>query len=77
MDKLKEYIPKDRYKQFARYGHWKACILNSGEVELYNVHDGAGISEQTNVAVSNKETVKFITDYLQKNRITATYINIQ
>ena len=42
IEKLKKYIPKDRYKQFARYGHWKACVLNSGEIELYYVHEGAG-----------------------------------
>ena len=77
MDKLKEYIPKDRYKQFARYGHWKACILNSGELELYDVHNGAGISEQTNVAASNKKIVEYITDYLRVNSITDTYVNIQ
>lgn len=76
IEKLKKYIPKDRYKQFVRYGNWKACVLNSGEVELYNVQDGLGISEQTNVADSNKEIVEYIADYLEKNCITDPYVKI-
>ena len=76
IDKLKEYIPRDRYKQFARYGHWKACILNSGKLELYNVHEGEGISEQFNVEVSNFKIVDYIKKYLKNNHIDDTYVNI-
>jgi arylsulfatase A-like enzyme len=76
MDRLKKYIPEDRYKQFARYGKWKACVLNSGELELYYIDDGVGISEQTNVAGSNKKVVSFITDYLKRNCINDKYVNI-
>lgn len=75
-ENLKKFIPKDRYSRFVRYGHWKACVLNSGEIELYNVHGGVGISEQSNEASVNKDIVEFIADYLKKNRITDAYVNI-
>ena len=74
--KLKKHIPKDRYKQFVRYGYWKACVLNSGEVELFNVQDGEGIAEQINEAGSNPKIVEYIADYLLNNRITDSYVNI-
>ena len=76
MNKLKQHLPKDRYKQLIRYGHWKACVLNSGKIELCNVHNVVGISEQTNVAESNREVVEFIAHYLKEYGITEKFFNI-
>lgn len=77
IEKLKKFIPKDRYKQFVRYNNWKACILHSGELELYEVTEGAGIAEQVNVAESNSDVVHFIQDYVKNNNVAATFYNIE
>ncbi|MBT3383453.1 MAG: sulfatase [Prolixibacteraceae bacterium] len=77
IEKLKKYIPEDRYKQFVRYNNWKVCFLHSGEMELYEVTEGAGIAEQVNVAESNSDVVYFIQDYMKRNNVSATFYNIE
>jgi len=77
MDKLKKYIPEDRYIRFVRYGKWKFCMLKTGEVELYNIAEGSGISEQDNVANLNPDVVSFIQEYLKNNTVSDIFFNIE
>ena len=77
IEKLKKHIPEDHYKQYIRYGNWKACILHSGEMELYKIDGGVGISEQENVAGLNFDVVNFIQDYLIKNAVSDTFLSLK
>ena len=77
IEKLKKYIPEDRYKQYVRYGNWKACILHSGKMELYKMDGGSGISEQENVADTNTDVLSYIQGYLRKNNVSDTFFNLK
>jgi arylsulfatase A-like enzyme len=74
---LASHIPLDgNYKQFVRQGRWKALITASGDIELYDIHEIFGISEQNNVAEANPEIVHSIVDYLEKNNVTQRHVLI-
>ncbi|TKG90750.1 DUF4976 domain-containing protein [Puteibacter caeruleilacunae] len=76
-DRLKKYLPNDRYVQFVRYGKWKLCKLKSGDIELYHIAEGTGISEQNDVSNQNKKIVDFMLSYLKKNKINEKFYNIE
>jgi arylsulfatase A-like enzyme len=72
------HIPIDEsYKQFIRWGKWKAAVPVSGEVDLYDIHETFGISEHNNVAENNPGILKTITKYLSDNGIEQRHVLIQ
>lgn len=74
---LASHIPLDRnYKQFVRRGRWKAIIPTAGDIQLYDIHEIFGISEQNNVAEANPEIVRSIVEYLENNNITQRHVLI-
>lgn len=74
---LAVHIPMDdNYKQFARWGKWKAVITANGDMELYDIHETFGISEHNNVAEENPEIVETISKYLVENNIEQRHVMI-
>ncbi len=75
--KLSAHIPLDRkYKQFVRWGHWKALIEETGDIELYDIHETFGISEQNEVSEANPDVVASILKYLDENNIDQRHVLI-
>ncbi len=63
---LAGHMPVDgNYSRFVRWGKWKAAFRSNGEVELYDIHETFGISEQNNVADQNPEILEAISGYLK------------
>jgi hypothetical protein len=74
---LSVYIPVDNnYRQFVRWGKWKAAIRSDGDMELYDIHETFGVSEHNNVAGTNPEIVEAISKYLIENRIEQRHVLI-
>ncbi|GAI82826.1 unnamed protein product, partial [marine sediment metagenome] len=72
---LSVYIPVDaNYKQFIRWGRWKAVVPADGDVELYDIHETFGISEHNNVAEENPEILEAISKYLVENNIEQRHV---
>ena len=70
-------LPRDQnYKQFIRWGRWKAIVTSDGETELYDIHEPFGISEHNNVAAENPDIVDYIGQYLNKNQIKQRHVLI-
>lgn len=73
--KLFVHVPEDnKYKQFVRWGRWKAVLLSNGDMELYDIHETFGISEHNNVAAQNPDIVKAINEYLTLNNIEQRHV---
>ncbi len=71
------HIPIDgSYKQFVRWGRWKAAVPESGGIELYDIHETFGISEHNNVAGENPEILEVINKYLAENNIEQRHVFI-
>ncbi|MCK4748593.1 MAG: sulfatase-like hydrolase/transferase, partial [Bacteroidales bacterium] len=74
---LASHIPLDgNYKQFVRWGRWKAAIPDSGDIELFDIRETFGIAEQNNVAEANSEIIQSIRNYLDENSITQRHVLI-
>jgi arylsulfatase A-like enzyme len=72
---LADYIPIDtNYRQFIRWGRWKAAIPVNGYIELYDIHETFGISEHNNVAGENPEILEAISKYLHENSIEQRHV---
>jgi len=69
----KYIIPDDDFKQFIRWGKWKAIIPCTGEMMLFNLYEQSGISEQHDVASENTDVVKTISQYLENEKISNRY----
>ncbi len=74
---LSVHIPLDhKYKQYLRWGKWKGLITARGEMELYDIHETFGISEQNNIARENPEIVEAIHRYLAEHHIEQRHVLI-
>ena len=74
---MASHIPIDEsYKQFVRWGRWKAAVPASGDIELYDIHETFGISEHNNVAAENPEILESISKYLTENNIEQRHVLI-
>ena len=70
-------IPVDRrFKQFVRWGRWKAVVGSDDEMMLFDILAPNGISEQTDSAKDNPQIVKKIRNYLVSNNITARHVTV-
>lgn len=76
---LAELAPIDkRFKQFIRYGQYKAIIDNNNQLKLYDMlHPKSGIGEQYEVSGEKKEVVKFIKNHLEDNAVKSRYYSIE
>ncbi|MGI9458271.1 MAG: hypothetical protein ACR2NU_17040, partial [Aeoliella sp.] len=77
-EELRALAPIDeRFKQFIRYGQYKAVIDTEGGFALYDMlHPKSGIGEQTEVSTERPEIVFDIKAHLEDNQVTARYYNI-
>ena len=75
---LRKLAPIDtRFKQFIRYGKYKATIDHDDTLLLYDMlHPKSGIGEQAEVASDEPDIVAHIRSYLRKNPQTARYVTI-
>jgi arylsulfatase A-like enzyme len=74
---LASHIPLDgNYKQFVRWGRWKAAIPDSGDIELFDIQETFGIAEQNNVAEANPEVIDSIVKYLDENSMEQRHVLI-
>jgi len=74
---LAGHIPVDRrFRQFVRWGRWKAVIRSDGEVMLFDILAAHGISEQVAVAAQNPKIVERILDYLKTKNIGERYVKM-
>ena len=75
MRTLAKKIPIDkRFKQFVRFGRWKAVIGSDDKMMLFDILAPHGISEQEDSAMTNPAIVKKIADYLTANNINARHV---
>ena len=72
---LRKLAPVDkRFRQFIRYGKYKAVIGAGGEFQLYDMlHPKSGIGEQAEVSADRPDIVKSIEAHLSDNKITERY----
>ncbi|MGI9430151.1 MAG: sulfatase [Bythopirellula sp.] len=75
---LRDLAPIDsRFKQFVRYGQYKATIDTDGELLLYDMlHPKSGIGEHTEVSADQPEIVELIKSHLDNHQVTERYYNI-
>ena len=75
---LRALAPVDvRFKQFVRYGQYKAVIAADDSIKLYDMlHPKSGIGEQAEVSDSKPEIVDRIRKHIKKLDITARYYSI-
>ncbi len=74
---LSAHIPIDKkYRQFVRWGRWKAVITANGDMELYDIHETFGISEQHDVAAENPEIIETISTNIVENNIEQRHVII-
>jgi arylsulfatase A-like enzyme len=73
--KLRTLAPEDkRYRQFVRYGRFKATVASDGTMKLYDMlHPKSGIGEQTEVSAENLDVVSLIRKHLEDNKVTERY----
>ena len=79
MAELAELAPIDkRFKQFVRYGQYKAIIDNNNQLKLYDMlHPKSGIGEQYEVSGEKKELVELIRNHLKDNAVESRYYSIE
>ncbi len=79
LKKLRKLAPVDkRFKQFVRYGQFKAVIDADDNFFLYDMlHPKSGIGEHTEVSKENPGIVKLIKDHIKNNKITQRYYAIE
>ena len=79
MGELAELAPIDkRFKQFVRYGQYKAIIDNDNQLKLYDMlHPKSGIGEQYEVSGEKKELVELIRNHLKDNAVESRYYSIE
>lgn len=77
MKTLAKKIPVDkRFKQFVRYGRWKAVVGSDDQMMLFDILAPHGIGEQEDSAITNPVVVKKIADYLAANNIKARHVTM-
>ncbi len=75
---LRQLAPEDKhYRQFVRYGRYKAVIDTRGEMKLYDMlHPKSGIGEHAEVSESKPGIVRVIKDHLKRHRITERHVTM-
>lgn len=72
---LSQYVINDEdFKQYVRWGRWKAVIPREGKMMLFDVYEPSGISEQNNVYEENPDVVRMISKFLKNNNIKDKYV---
>ncbi len=67
-----------RFRQFVRYGSFKATIDEDGEFQLYDMlHPKSGIGEQMEVSAEKPDLAAKIQSHLKSKKITDRYVTIE
>lgn len=68
---LSQFVIDDpNFRQFVRWGNWKAAIPYEGDMKLFDIYGPFGISEQNDVFAENQDVARKIFDYLEENNIS-------